>query len=106
MAAGRPAGCAAYVGKDAGAGMVDSADKNCAASILHLGMAAQAEVIVGICQHLPIDGTMRIMTRDTAFTHRLVFEDKGPCLFTVTLGARLILSRHRQPTRRFENVRP
>lgn len=71
---------------------------------LHLCVAAQAEVGIVFDEHFLVDGTMRTVANGAPFAQRLMFKNERPGLGLMTLGAALILPRHRQPARRFEDV--
>lgn len=51
----------------------------------HLRVAFEAKIIVALNQHLGIDGAVRTVTNDAAFTHRFVFKNKRPRLVAMTL---------------------
>ena len=72
---------------------------------LRLGMAAQTQIGIVRHEHLPVDRTVRQMTNHAAFAQGFVIEDKRPRLFTMALGAGLILPRHGESAGGFENVR-
>lgn len=102
MTAGGPAGADLQV-----AGMRTLADKNFTgryAGPRHLGMTAEAEIVVGLREHHAVDRTVRIVAGRTAFAQGGVFEDKGPRLLAMALGAVLIAPGHGQASRRFEDV--
>jgi hypothetical protein len=84
--------------------VIGVADQNHPAGTLNLRVTTQAKVGITFNEHFLIDRTVRVVTNDTAFAHGFVLEDKGSCLFAVTLRATFALSRHRQSARRFENV--
>ena len=83
--------------------MIHLADEQSPA-LLHLGMATQAKVGIGLHEHLVIDGTVRLMTGGAAFAQRFMLKDETPGLFTVTGRALLVQTRHRQAARRFHDV--
>jgi hypothetical protein len=85
--------------------MIHLADEQLAA-ILDLRMAAQAEVGVGLRQHLAMSRPVRLMAGDAAVTQRLVLKDKSSRLLAVAGGALLVELRHGQPASRFHDVDP
>lgn len=87
--------------------MIRVADVNVAGGnirALDLRVTAQAQVGVVSHEHFLVDGTVRTMANRAAFVQGFVFKNKGPGLGLMTLGAALVLPRHRQPARRFEDV--
>ena len=72
----------------------------------HLGMAAETEVGIAHGEQLGVDGAVRIVAGAAAFAERGVLEDNGLGLCLVALGARLVQTRHCQPSRRFHDVLP
>lgn len=72
---------------------------------LRLGMAAQTQTGIVRHEHLPVDGTVGQMANHAAFAQGFVLEDERPRLFTVALGAGLIVPRHGKSASGFENVR-
>ena len=72
--------------------------------ILVLRMASQAKVRVAIDKHFAVDRAMRVVARGATLAHGLVLEHNRARLFTMTLGAAFVESRHRQSAGRFENV--
>ena len=59
---------------------------------LSLGMTAEAEIRVGLCEHFAMNRPMGIVARGASFAHRFMFERLGMSLLLVALGARLILA--------------
>jgi len=99
MAAGRPAG--ADLQKH---GVVTSADINGSRTALHLSMAAETEVVVGLGEHHAIDGAVWIVAGGATFAQGRVFKDKWPRLLAMALGTGFVLSRHGQASLRFEAI--
>jgi hypothetical protein len=85
-----------------GVAYVDMASRNIWA--LGLRMAPQAKVGVIRDEHLLIDGTVRVMAHRAALPQRFVLENKRARLILVALRTALVLLRHRQAARWFENV--
>src|SRR5947209_7813296 len=81
-------------------------DKDLARGTLHLCMTFQAKIRITLDQQLPIHRTMWVVTDSAAFPQCLMFENKWPGLFTMTLSTTLVESCHRQTAARFENVAP
>jgi hypothetical protein len=71
---------------------------------LHLRMAAQAQIIVRLRQHLFVDGAVRLMTRGATFPQGLMLENKTSRLFPMTIRALLIDARHGEAAFGFHNV--
>jgi hypothetical protein len=69
-----------------------------------LRVATQAKIRIAFDEHFPIDRTVRVVADGAAFAQRLVFKNERPRLGLMTLRATLILRRHRESARRFENV--
>ena len=69
-------------------------------------MTFQAKIRITLDQQLPIHRTVRVVTASAAFPQCLMFKNKWPGLFTMTLRATLVESCHRQTAARFENVPP
>ena len=70
--AGRcPTGAAA----DEGA-VIHFADEQLPA-LLHLRMATQAKIGIGLDEHLVVDGAVRLMTRSASFTQSFMLEDNA-----------------------------
>jgi hypothetical protein len=68
-------------------------------------MTTQTKIGIRLDQQLAIDRAVRIVTGHAAFAHRFVLENKRARLLAMTLRAAFVLSRHRQTTSGFENVR-
>ena len=87
-------------------GVVDFANENASTTTgdVSLRMTSEAKVGITLCEHRPIHGSMRLVTDNATFAHRLVFESKRARLFAVTGGAGFIHARHRQPALGFESV--
>lgn len=71
---------------------------------LNLRMAPQAKIRVALDEHFLVDRAVWIMANDAAFAQRRMFKDERSCLVAMTLRAAFILPRHRQSSRRSENV--
>jgi hypothetical protein len=71
---------------------------------LHLGVAFQAQVHITLHQHLCVDGAVGGVAGRAPFAQRSVLKNEGPGLFPMTLGASLVLARHRQPASRVHDV--
>ena len=84
--------------------MIRVADVNGLAGCLDLCVAAHAKIRITVDEHFLVDRTVRSMTGDAAFAHRLVFKNKRARLVAMALGAAFIMPRHGQPARRFENI--
>ena len=67
-------------------------------------MALQAKIVVPLDQHLVIDRAVRTVAHRAAFPERFVLEDERLGLFAMTLGARFVEARHRQPAGGFQHV--
>lgn len=67
-------------------------------------MTLQAEIVVGLDEHFPINRTVRLMACSAAFAQRFVLEHYRLCLFAMALRTRLIQTGHRQAARRFHDV--
>src|SRR5262245_11371513 len=87
MAASAPTRAAT---QSAGRAVIGTANDDARRRLL-LEMALQAEIGVARDQHLVIDGAVRIVTGGTAFTHRLMFEDKRSALCGMALAASIVL---------------
>lgn len=88
-------------------GVINLADVNVAGGhggALHLCVAAQTKICVGLNEQHPVDGTVRIVAGHAAFAHRFMLKNERSRLLAMTLRARFILPRHEQSARRFENV--
>jgi hypothetical protein len=103
MAAGRPARAVTEIAR-----MFDIANVNAAESgrRLGLGVTLEAQVRIALQEHFGINGAVRVVTDRAAFTRGRMLENERPRLLAMTLGASLILARHRQPARRFHDVHP
>lgn len=101
VATGRPARGLTQKG-----GVINSTYGDCAAALLYLRMASQAQAVVIINHHLAIDRTVGSVAGHTAFAHRFMFEDGGSCLFAMTSGARFVEPGHGQTARGFHDVEP
>src|SRR5205823_5580983 len=100
MASGRPA--RAHADKSR---MIDIADEQLRRTRSgSLGMAAQTQVNIALCQQLGIDGAVRGVTTGATFAQGLVFENERTCLLAVALAAGFIDARHRQPAAWFKDV--
>ena len=71
---------------------------------LHLRVAAEAEIVVGLREHHAVDRTVRVVTGRAAFAQGGMFEDKGPSLLAMALGAVFIAPGHGQASRQLEDV--
>ena len=75
--------------------MIDLANEQQVRRIrLHLRMASQAKIIVGLDQQLAVDRAMWSVANGAAFTHRFMLENECPRLLAMTLRAGLIEARH------------
>ena len=63
-----------------------------------LSVAAQAKIWVRLHEQLAVDGTVRRMTCRATLAQRFMLKDHALRLRTVTTGALLVQSRHRQAT--------
>ena len=84
--------------------MIHVADQKLPARRLNLCMAAHAKIRIAVDEHFLVDRTVRSMTGDAAFAHRLVFKNKRARLVAMALCAAFIMPRHGQAARRFENI--
>jgi hypothetical protein len=87
--------------------MIRVADENMAGGnirALHLCVTAQAKVGIIIDEHFLVDRTVRVVTNGAPLAQSRMFKNERPGLGLMTLGAALILLRHGQPARRFEDV--
>jgi hypothetical protein len=75
-------------------------------ALLHLRMAAQAKVGVGLHEHLVVVGSVRLMARGASLAQGFMLKDNAFGLFAVTARALLFQPGHRQATRRFHDVQP
>lgn len=68
-----------------------------------LRVTTQAEIWIGLHEHLLIDRTMRRVTRRATLAHRFMFENHALGLLAMTRGALFIHARHRETSRRFHD---
>lgn len=99
MASGSPTSGTAEEG-----GVINRADIDVAAAILILGVAAQAEIRVGNCEHFAVDGTVGVVADSATFAHGFVLENHRPRLFAMALRATFVVAGQSQPTGRFGHV--
>jgi hypothetical protein len=102
MAASRPASA-----ETEEAGMIDIANVNRAGSESRswiLGVATETEVGIADGEQLGVDGTVRLVATDAAFTQGRVLEHDGLGLFAVALGAGFVQARHGESAGRFHDV--
>lgn len=88
-------------------GVVGIADVNASSGntrALNLRVTTQAKIGVALDEHFPIDRAVWIMTGGAAFAQGFMLEDKGPCLFAMTLGTTFVLPGHGQSACRFKDV--
>lgn len=83
--------------------MIDRPDVYRAANRI-LRVTAQTEIRIGVDQHFPVYGSMRVVANRAAFPQCLVLEHDRPRLLLMTLRTALVKPRHRQASRGFENV--
>lgn len=87
--------------------MVDVSDIDLAASDarpLDLRMTSQAKVRIPLGQQLCVNGAMHAMAHRAAFAQGRVLENERAGLLPVTLSARFVGTRQRQPPGRLEDV--
>lgn len=102
VAAGGPAGTAADEG-----GVIDLSDDELTgadAGPLHLRVAAQAKVGIGLDEHLVVHGAVRLMAGSATLAHGVVLEDDAARLFAMAGGALLVDFSHDQPARWLHDV--
>jgi hypothetical protein len=69
-----------------------------------LGMAAQAEIIVGLDEHFFVHRTVRLMADNAPFAQGGMLKDKGPGFLAMTLGAGFVPAGKRESARGFHDV--
>lgn len=72
--------------------------------LLHLRVAAQAKIRVGLDEHLFVRGTVRLMASRAALAQRLVFEHHALGLLAMTRRTLLVEARHRESAGGFHDV--
>jgi len=76
-------------------GMRRGADVNLTGlAMLHLGVAAQAEIRVALGQHLSVHGTVRVVANGATFAQGFMFENERAGLFAVALRTVFVQARH------------
>ena len=71
-----------------------------------LCMAAQAKVRVGIDEHFPVDGAVRVVAGGAAFAQGFMLVHHRPRLLAMTPGTAFVEPRHLQSAGRFKNIAP
>lgn len=71
---------------------------------LHLRMATQAKIRIGLREHFAIGRSVWIVANRAAFAHRFMFKHKWTRLFAMTLRAAFVQARHRKTARRTHDV--
>ena len=86
--------------------VIDVADVDAGACCrpLRLGVAFKAQIGIALHQHFGVNGAVRTVTDRAAFSHRCVFENHRAGLFSMALGASLILARHGESACRLHDV--
>ena len=78
--------------------VIDIANENPTRLRLLLEMAFQTEGGVPLGQHPLIDGAVRRVTREAAFAHRFMFENKWAALHGVALETGFVLAEQTEAT--------
>ena len=71
-----------------------------------LRVATKTKIIVASDEEVRVDRTVRLMANRAAIAQRFVFERVRLGLLAMTLTARLVQPRHRQPAGGFHDVHP